>query len=116
MSKSPIEPVLDIFIGDRGQASGMTEGHSFRINDGSGYIDHFHANDRKKSAPPKSILAFYQDEQRVAGIFPHCEIRLTGRRKFYILRTVIKINLDKNKNYYYFCKVMTDLLEFRRFN
>ncbi len=32
-------------------------------------------------------------------------ITLTDRRKFYILITVIKINLFKNKNHFYFCEL-----------
>ena len=46
----------------------------------------------------------------------HDEIKLTDYSKFYILITVIKINFDKNNNNYYFCKLMTDLLQCRRFN
>ena len=60
----------------------------------------------------KPITSFYQYERRVAVIFFHDEIKLTGYWKFYILRTVIKINIDNNKNHFYFCKLVTDLLNF----
>ena len=47
------------------------------------------------------IILFYQYEQRVAVIFFHSKIKLTGHGKSYILITVIKINLVKNKNHFY---------------
>ena len=67
----------------------------------SGVVVYFHANDRKKRCDENHHLIL---SIRATGCsqFFHDKIKLTGHLKFYILRTVIKINLEKNKNHFYF--------------
>lgn len=59
---------------------------------------------------------FINARAEVHAYFFDNETKLTDYRKSSILRTVIIINFDNNKNYYYFCKLVTVLLQFRRFN